>query len=563
MKMKRYGLMLALIVINSSCVGGQSNPFPYIEPNEAGISKSNLDAIDQEINEWLASNLMVGGELLIVKDGYTIFHQTYGWMDRENAAPWQTNTICRIRSMTKPIVGMAVLMLVERGDIALTDKVSQYLSAFNNDRCRDITIDQLLTHTGGFTQPGYPNMPWNYANLRQLVEMIGAQGPRYTPGTRYAYSDGGVSTLAYLVTVVSGMEVEDFIQEQIVAPLEMNSSFCNLVNDDRRSRIGATYESSNGQYIKYWDNTRPQLVPYFRGSGGVYSTTTDYACLLAMWMNMGIYQSEELLSRDSIKLALTPTRHNDSYGRLWHLYNQVDSDDACQIPIFGHGGSDGTVAWANPEHNLIVCYFTQSRGGRTPSMIRSLIRDNIVPGPVENLSNYESYDSIQYAIDKAQTGDTLILQPGIYPEPLEIDKDIVLVSLDPNDPFYIGGTIIQGDLSKPVVTLSNNSAACTLAGLTLRAGSIGISGTTTQATIRNCRMMDNTSHGIELFEGSNPHLNQCLITANGQTGITMHPSSGRRPLFCQPTIEDCVIVQNDQIALEGGEPVIIDSIIQD
>jgi hypothetical protein len=96
----------------------------------------------------------------------------------------------------------------------------------------------------------------------------------------------------------------------------------------------------------------------------------------------------------------------------------------------------------------------------------------------------------------------------------------------------------------------------------MRTGSIGISGTATHATIRNCRFMDNISHGLELSEGSSPHLDQCLITANGQTGIAMHSAPGRRPRHCQPVIEDCVIVQNGQAALEGGEAVVVESIIE-
>jgi hypothetical protein len=186
-------------------------------------------------------------------------------------------------------------------------------------------------------------------------------------------------------------------------------------------------------------------------------------------------------------------------------------------------------------------------------------------GSVLNLSIGIRFATIQAAIRLAQPGDEIVIEPGVYQENLTIDgKDIILRSADPNDPFYIGGTIIQGDPNEPVVTLSNNTASCTLAGLSLRAGSIGISGAATDATIRNCRMMDNRQHGLELFQESSPYLKHCLIMANGQTGITMHDEQGgRAPSQCQPTIEDCVIVQNGDAALEGGEPVIIESIIQD
>lgn len=180
---------------------------------------------------------------------------------------------------------------------------------------------------------------------------------------------------------------------------------------------------------------------------------------------------------------------------------------------------------------------------------------------IENLRTGQQFDSIDCAIALAEPGDEIVIEPGIYQESLFLDKDVTLRSVDPNDSYYIGGTIIQGDPKEPVVTLSENTAACTLAGLTLRAGSIGILGTASHASMQNCRIMDNETHGIELFEESNPHLLHCLITANSQSGIVMHAIEGRRPLHCKPIIEDCVVVQNDEADIVGGEPEIIDSII--
>jgi penicillin V acylase-like amidase (Ntn superfamily) len=185
-------------------------------------------------------------------------------------------------------------------------------------------------------------------------------------------------------------------------------------------------------------------------------------------------------------------------------------------------------------------------------------------GPIQNQRTSQRFNSIQSAIFYAMSQDVIQLGPGVYRESIDLStKDVTLRSVDPNNPLYVGGTIIQGDPNKPVVTLGNNSEACTLAGLTLRAGSVGISGTAAHATIRRCRIMDNSACGVELWNESHPYLLQCLVTSNGTAGIVMHPTSGRRPYYCRPTIEDCVIVQNGQKALDGGEPVIIESIIQD
>lgn len=181
-------------------------------------------------------------------------------------------------------------------------------------------------------------------------------------------------------------------------------------------------------------------------------------------------------------------------------------------------------------------------------------------GPIENLSSGMRFSSIKCAVNYANDGDKIVIGPGIYQESIDLTgKTISLQSVDPNDPFYVGGTIIQGSTDSPVVTLQDNSETCEIAGMTIRTGSIGIKGTETNATIRNCRIMDNATHGLELSEGSSPNLKHCLITSNGQTGITMHAGSGRSK--CEPIIENCIIVYNGQQAISGGEPIIVDSII--
>ena len=125
-------------------------------------------------------------------------------------------------------------------------------------------------------------------------------------------------------------------------------------------------------------------------------------------------------------------------------------------------------------------------------------------GPITNTTSGQGYHSIQLAIDFAEHGDTIIIQPGVYSESITLDKDIVLQSVDPNDPYYAGGTIIQPGAIEPVLTLNGCPTACEIAGLTLRGGWVGVLGYNTHATLRNCRVMDNVTHGMELYEASNP-----------------------------------------------------------
>jgi hypothetical protein len=205
--------------------------------------------------------------------------------------------------------------------------------------------------------------------------------------------------------------------------------------------------------------------------------------------------------------------------------------------------------------------FFSSRGDIYWVDLKSVLPDP--NGPIENITIGQRFASIDCAINYANNGETIVLQPGIYSENITIRKNLTIQSIDPNDPVYIGGTIIQGSTGSTVVTLQENSKACEIAGLTLRAGEFGISGTGTNATIRNCRIMDNLTYGIKLTQESKPHLLNCLITANGQAGIIMLASSGRGSPPCEPVIDKCIIIGNGQAGIVGGEPVIVDSLIEE
>jgi uncharacterized repeat protein (TIGR03803 family) len=236
---------------------------------------------------------------------------------------------------------------------------------------------------------------------------------------------------------------------------------------------------------------------------------------------------------------------------------QMGIDGTNFLVLHSFNGENGAKPFGAPLLSGSTLYGMTSAGGsRNQGVLFSLDlpRMRLVP---------DEHPTIQGAIDAAGTGDVIQVAQGIYYENISfIDKNMVLQSIDPDDPYYIGGTIIQGDVNDPVLTLDNNSQACEIAGLTLRAGAVGISGIATNTSIRNCRIMDNVTDGIELSQQSNPYLQNCLIAANGRTGIKMLPGSGRGSPPCKPVIENCVIVDNSRASIEGGEPVIIDSIIQ-
>jgi CubicO group peptidase (beta-lactamase class C family) len=353
----------------------------FLQANTHHIYKLQLDEsnsgalniLTDKVEEWFENKDIVGAVLMVTKDRKPILHKAIGWRDREREKPMELDTICRMRSMTKPFVGTSILMLAEQKKLTLSDSISKYVSYYDNEKCREITVEQLLTHTGGFEQPGYPKNPAAYKDLEDLVKTIGKVGPAMKPGAQYSYSDAGSSTLAHLIRVISKKPAEEYIQENIFDKLDMKDTSCNSFRDDpRRPRVSCTYRLMSGVFWKYWDNSMKQAASYFRGSGGVYSTTSDYTKFLAMWMDEGSAKNIRFLRPETVHKALTRSPHtnkgNEGYGYHWEIFN-------AELGAFGHRGSDGTLAIAVPKDDLMLLYFTQSRGNKTTRQMVSLFFD--------------------------------------------------------------------------------------------------------------------------------------------------------------------------------------------
>src|SRR3954453_17288499 len=130
-------------LMSGSAAAQEKAAFPVATPESQGVSAAAVRRLAIEVEEYAKAGTIVGGELLIIKNRKTILHEVYGDRDREDKRPMERNTIFNIRSMTKPLTGVAIQMLVDEGKIKLTDPVVKYLPGFDNDKSRTITIEQL------------------------------------------------------------------------------------------------------------------------------------------------------------------------------------------------------------------------------------------------------------------------------------------------------------------------------------------------------------------------------------------------------------------------------------
>jgi CubicO group peptidase (beta-lactamase class C family) len=385
----RLPILLILMVGLGWCpdLAGAANadPFPPATPESQGLSSEAVEELADTVRGYFENEQIVGAELLVVKNRRTVLHEAIGWKDLPDEIPMKTNTIFNIRSMTKPIIGTAVQMLIDDEKLTLDDRVSKFLPSFDNDKSGEITIEHLLTHRSGFPQGSPPPPLTQYGSLRGVAGYWGRRGPdQFEPGEGYCYSDPGVDTLGAIVIEVSGQPLDRFVERRLFNPTGMTDSFGMTVDfnlgedfdDYRQGRMSSNHAGSQGSWTRYWKPGDGPLAPFVKGSGTTwYSSPVDYARFLALWMDNGRVGEQRLLSEAAIARGLTPVSkltHSTGftgltvhYGQLWSLRMSAKSDDDTQPVVFGHSGSDGTWAWAFPEHDLMVLYFTQSRGTRT------------------------------------------------------------------------------------------------------------------------------------------------------------------------------------------------------
>ncbi|MCA9870286.1 MAG: serine hydrolase, partial [Anaerolineae bacterium] len=371
------------------------------------ITPEALAELSQIVEGFVADGKIVGAELAVIQDQQVLLHEVYGWNDQDHAIPLETDALFNIRSMTKPIIGTAALMLVDEGQLALDDRVADYLPAFDNDASRDITVEHLLTHRSGLPLSILTNFD-DFPTLRSIADAAGEQGPDFPPGSDFQYSDTGMEVLGALVEVVAGKPLDQFLQERILNPLQMNDTLTLVDSQDPRAgRIASAFLGNAGSWSLFWQAGDEPIYPFTMGSQSLYSTTMDYARFLAFWMDGGQVGGQQLLSQEAVARALTPVSDAGmpggfpslrlDYGQTWIIYVPQDAPEGDgEMALFGHSGSDGTWAWAWPDRDLMVLYFTQSRGqatgiGLEGDLYRLLIDPNAEAVAVETPDDLKPY----------------------------------------------------------------------------------------------------------------------------------------------------------------------------
>lgn len=378
------------------------NPFPAAAPESQGMSQASLDELADVVQSYFERELIVGAELLVIKNRRTILHEAFGWRDLERKLNMELNTIFNLRSMTKPFTGAAIQILIDEGKLGLDDRAAEYIPGFSSGDAQVITIEQLLTHRSGLPLSILTSLN-DYDDLYSMAIAIGENGTQFKPGSKFWYSDAGTEVLGAIVEEVSGQPLDRFIRERLLEPLGMEESFSYTPTAGHESlweRVGSIYYWLDRElWIKFWMSDGKPFYPFAWGSQSLYSTPRDYARFIAMWMDHGEFQNHRVLSEQAVARMLMPVSRLTSlgsdtpmptgfpgltpyYGQMSVLHVPTDEGVGGKPEIIGHSGSDGTIAWGWPDRDLIVMYFTQSRGGLTVIRLETDI-DRLLIDPVK------------------------------------------------------------------------------------------------------------------------------------------------------------------------------------
>jgi len=285
------------------------------------LHEINADAKIKKLEELYQKRIQYGfnGCVLIAQRGQVLFKKAYGFSSFKTKDTLKVNTAFQLASASKPFTATAILMLMERGKLKLTDKVNQYIQGFPYS---DVTIQMLLTHRSGLNNYIYFGEPFcsqdkcykgqPYDN-DAVIEIMNATKPApYCPAnTKFGYCNTNYVLLASIVEKISGLSFADFMKENIFIPLKMNNTWVHTPNSKTLHRNIALGHKISGQVE---DNTYADEVI---GDKGVYSTVED----MFKW-DRSLY-TEQLLKQETLDKAFTgysnEHRGKRNYGLGWRI----------------------------------------------------------------------------------------------------------------------------------------------------------------------------------------------------------------------------------------------------
>jgi CubicO group peptidase (beta-lactamase class C family) len=404
---------------------------PTGKPEDVGLSSERLKRVSELVQRHITAGNFSGAVTLVARNGRIAHHEAHGLMDIDAKKPMVKDGIFRIMSMTKPVVGVAILMMMEEGKVRLQDPVSKFIPEWKNMTVavsqpappgargggaapapggrnggpapeprfytvpveREVQVRDLLTHTSGVVS----GTNSNFANravaagpketLADYIPRLGKVPLEFQPGSRWAYSAAaGFDVLSRIVEVASGMPIDRFLKQRLFDPLEMkDTSYVVPVGNPRLTTL----------YTRGPDGLRAGPNPgfmngiYFSGGGGLVSTAPDYAQFALMLVNGGELNGVRILSPRLVELmgsvfapdTLPGRPKGESYGLSVRVVNDpVARNSFLSEGSFGWSGAFGTHFWVDRKEKLVAVAMTQTSNQEFLRDFENMVLQAVVGG---------------------------------------------------------------------------------------------------------------------------------------------------------------------------------------
>ena len=415
----RFWILAVLIGV---ALPASAAELPKARPEIVGLSSARLERLSAVMQRYVDEGRLGGAVALVARGGKVAYLQAFGRIDPATGAPMPTDAIFRIASQTKAVTSVAVMILFEEGRILLGDPVSKYIPEFAKTTVavpeaskkgpgykivpakRPITVRDLLTHSAGISYGDGPAKDLYKAAglqgwfLADRPEPVGAYMKKLAglpfdaqPGEKFVY---GYNTdiLGYLVEVVSGMSLADFVAKRITGPLAMaDTSF--FLPEEKAGRLAAV--CGIGQDGKAGPVDDPREIAYLKGprtcyagGAGLLSTAEDYARFLLMLQSGGEWGGVHILGPKSVELMtvdhLGPVYTSPGQGfglGFWVTKELGRNGDPGSVGAFGWGGAYHTTYWVDPAEKLVAVFMTQlmpATGSDAHAKFKALVYQSIV-----------------------------------------------------------------------------------------------------------------------------------------------------------------------------------------
>jgi CubicO group peptidase (beta-lactamase class C family) len=405
-------ILLAPFALPAQKTAGPTSSAPALDmtpvsPESVGFSSERLDRLHSFLEGEIDQKQLAGAVTILARHGKVVEYRTYGVRDIATNAPMTKDTIFRDYSMTKPVTGVAMMILYEEGKWLPSDPISKFvpefahLKVFNGfdangkmilaDPIHPPAMRELMTHTAGFTY-GQQNTPVDEMykqldpshapNLQGMIDRLAKIPLLYQPGTRWVYSMS-MDVQGYIVEKLTGQSLPDFLRDNVFAPLGMRDAGF-YVPADKRARFATGYHQQNGELVAEptangvpTDYDTQPTTP--SGGGGLVSTAEDYYRFATMLRNRGVLGNARTLAPATVSL-MTTNHLPDSL-----LTGEFAGGLHVMRPGFGYGyncavifdppkanlpdgkgtffwdGAAGTWFWVDPTNDIVFVGMIQRR----------------------------------------------------------------------------------------------------------------------------------------------------------------------------------------------------------